>query len=247
MKTRMRVMVLSAALLLAGPLAAQDGPSSWITGNVMLTTDYSLRGISQTLVEPALQGGFDLVHPSGFHVGAWASSVNFGEANLDLMGPRAQMEFDAYGGYTLALGSAATLDAGAIYYAYPGAAEGRNYNYYELTGTGSATAGPLGLTAGAKWSPEFFAGSGSALYVNGVVKLPIQWFTLMGGVGKQTIELNDVFGVPDYLDWMAGGSATWSAITATLQIVGTDMEESACFGGTEYCKTRAVVSLSRAL
>src|SRR5689334_19582903 len=159
MMKRMRVMILSAALLLAAPLAAQDGgASSWITGNVMLTTDYSLRGISQTLVEPALQGGFDLIHPSGFHFGAWASSVNFGETNLLEVGPRAQMEFDGYGGYTLAIGSA-SVDAGAIYYAYPGAADDRNYDYYELTGTASVPAGPLSLGAAAKWSPDFFAGS----------------------------------------------------------------------------------------
>src|SRR6185436_14848915 len=97
------------------------------------------------------------------------------------VGPRAQMEFDAYGGYTLAIGSG-SLDAGAIYYAYPGAADDRNYNYYELTGTASVPAGPLSLGASAKWSPDFFAGSGTALYLNGIVKLPIQWFTLMGGV-----------------------------------------------------------------
>jgi len=45
-------MILSAALLAAAPVRAQEasGLSKWVTGNVSLTTDYSLRGISQTLV-----------------------------------------------------------------------------------------------------------------------------------------------------------------------------------------------------
>jgi len=79
-----------------------------------------------------------------------------------------------------------------------------------------------------------------------VVKLPIQWFALSGGVGKQTIEMNDVFGTPDYMDWM--GVPRPPGLDHREPAVGRDeQKESACFGGTTYCKTRVVFSVARAL
>jgi len=51
-----------------------------ISANVALTTDYVWRGISQNQEDPALQGGFDYAHDSGFYLGAWAANVNFGGA-----------------------------------------------------------------------------------------------------------------------------------------------------------------------
>ena len=55
-----------------------------------ITSDYVYRGISQTLEEPALQGGFDVGTAFGGYLGVWGSSVNFGE---DLgVGPRAQAQ-----------------------------------------------------------------------------------------------------------------------------------------------------------
>jgi hypothetical protein len=40
-----------------------------------LVSDYIFRGISQTQRQPAIQGGFDYSHASGFYVGTWASNV----------------------------------------------------------------------------------------------------------------------------------------------------------------------------
>src|SRR5688572_28248818 len=99
MKTWISMFVVPALLLAVLPVAAQEDVASWLSGNVSLTSDYSLRGLSQTLDEPALQGGMDLRHPSGFYLGAWGSSVNFGETNITELGPRAQLELDVYGGF----------------------------------------------------------------------------------------------------------------------------------------------------
>src|SRR5690554_6265151 len=83
-------------------------PSDWFSANVAVTTDYTFRGISQTLEEPAVQGGMDLEHPSGLYLGTWGSSVNFGE---DLTaGPRAQLELDVYGGFAPSIAGVADLD-----------------------------------------------------------------------------------------------------------------------------------------
>ena len=86
MKRMMSVLAVPALLLATAPLHAQEeeksGLGDWLSGNVSLTSDYTFRGISQTLQQPALQGGMDLRHPSGFYLGTWGSSVNFGETNL---------------------------------------------------------------------------------------------------------------------------------------------------------------------
>lgn len=250
MKLRSAVALL-VSVLLSGtvPVGAQemsDTPASWVSGSISLMTDYSLRGISQTLREPALQGSIDLAHPSGLYFGAWASSVNFGEGDLADSGPRAQMELDAYGGFALEVGSLA-LDAGAVYYAYPGAASSRSYNFYELSFAASHPVGPAGVGLSTLYSPDFFAGSGSALYMAGTLEFPVSYMTLSGSVGKQTIELNDVFGTPDYLDYGVGAAVTWDAIKVGLRLVGTELDETACFGGTTSCGTRVVLDVSRGM
>lgn len=56
-------------------------------------SDYRARGISQTWLEPAVQGSIDLTHESGFYSGVWASNVS----NEETAG--AHEEIDVYVGY----------------------------------------------------------------------------------------------------------------------------------------------------
>ena len=114
----MRKSILSlsvaAALLVPGLAAAQAATPSPLTGNMTLVTDYRFRGISQTLGKPALQGGFDYAHASGFYLGNWNSNVN------EVAGyPGANLEMDFYGGYKRAFGDYG-LDVGLLEYYYPG-------------------------------------------------------------------------------------------------------------------------------
>jgi uncharacterized protein (TIGR02001 family) len=68
--------------------------------------------------KPALQGGFDLGHKSGFYVGTWASNISWvSDGNSDVS---ASLEWDFYGGYKWALPADFTLDLGVLYYYYPG-------------------------------------------------------------------------------------------------------------------------------
>jgi uncharacterized protein (TIGR02001 family) len=79
-----------------------------------LITDYRFRGISQTYGKPAIQGGFDYSHSSGFYLGNWNSNVSQGAGF-----PGGNIEMDFYGGYKAAFGDFG-VDVGAIYYYYPG-------------------------------------------------------------------------------------------------------------------------------
>jgi uncharacterized protein (TIGR02001 family) len=108
---------LAAAVALSAPVlaAAQTpAPTSPVTGNISLVSEYRFRGIDQTFGKPALQGGFDYAHSSGVYVGNWNSNVNpgagFNGANL---------EMDFYAGWKKPFGDFG-LDLGAIYYYYPG-------------------------------------------------------------------------------------------------------------------------------
>jgi uncharacterized protein (TIGR02001 family) len=116
----MRKLVLPLALAASASVsvtaeAQQAAPTPPpVTGNMTLVTDYRFRGISQTLGYPAIQGGFDYAHASGFYLGNWNSNVSSAAGY-----PGGNLEMDFYGGYKRAFGDFG-VDVGAIYYYYPG-------------------------------------------------------------------------------------------------------------------------------
>ena len=110
LSTRFRKSALAVACgaLFAGSALAQTPapapapapaptPEHTFTANVGLFSEYIFRGIGQTAGRPAVQGGFDYAHSSGFYVGTWASNISwledFGAYN------RSSLEWDFYGGY----------------------------------------------------------------------------------------------------------------------------------------------------
>ncbi|MCP5427660.1 MAG: hypothetical protein H6964_10975 [Chromatiaceae bacterium] len=97
------------ALSAFSTLVFAEGP---ISANVALTSDYVWRGTSQTDSGPAIQGGFDYAHESGFYLGVWGSNVDFNDD--------ADIELDIYGGYSNELANGFSYDIGAIHYDYPG-------------------------------------------------------------------------------------------------------------------------------
>lgn len=111
----------ASATLLTSALIAPAAQAE-ITANVALTTDYVWRGISQNQEDPALQGGFDYAHDSGFYLGAWAANVNFGEASTEL---------DLYAGWSTEFESGFGLDVGIIEYTYHGSDVASDNNFTE--------------------------------------------------------------------------------------------------------------------
>ena len=98
------------ALSLAGiasaqtPAAAPEPPApDWtFSSNVGLFSEYIFRGIAQTAGKPAVQGGFDLAHSSGFYAGTWASNVSWLE-DFNAYN-RSSVEWDFYAGFKHASG-----------------------------------------------------------------------------------------------------------------------------------------------
>lgn len=112
-------LTLAASLLLvSGQAAAEDSAAAasehTVTGNIGLFSSYRFRGIDQSFARPAVQGGIDYSHASGFYVGNWNSNVSSGAGY-----PDGNLEMDFYAGYKQSIGEVG-LDVGGLYYYYPG-------------------------------------------------------------------------------------------------------------------------------
>lgn len=237
--------VAAALLMTTAPAAGQEEMedlSEWLSGNVAVTSDYPFRGLSQTLEEPAIQGGLDLAHPSGLYLGAWGSSVNFGEA----ANPRAQVEMDVYGGFGFSAAELFDVDVGAIYYAYPGS-EDREYDFLEFGLGASRSFSMLDGGVSASYSPDYFGESGESWYYGLDLGIPVSLLTLSGSLGHQTIEDNEIFGTPDYTTWSLGLGVGLAGFDLSGQYVDTDIDDEECFGGSDLCGGRAVFSVSRSM
>ncbi len=64
-------------MALSGGAVAEDPYS--ISANIGAVSNYMWRGVTQTGDQPAIQGGLDFSHESGFYAGTWISNVDFDE------------------------------------------------------------------------------------------------------------------------------------------------------------------------
>jgi uncharacterized protein (TIGR02001 family) len=110
--------VVAAAFAPALATAAEPPPEHNLTGNVGLFSQYIFRGLTQTNKEPALQGGFDYAHKSGFYAGTWASNISW-LRDGGVYNGGGSLEMDFYGGWKPTFGDF-TFDLGTLYYWYPG-------------------------------------------------------------------------------------------------------------------------------
>jgi uncharacterized protein (TIGR02001 family) len=205
-----------AAGFVAAPAFADDAPKSdfTITGSVDITTQYRLRGISQTDNRAAIQGGLTVTHSSGFYLSTWASNLGgygtFGGSN---------MELDLIGGYSKALGPV-TLDGGLIGYVYPGTT---GHNFMEIYASASGKIGPVGAKLGTYVTPKQDAIGGHNVWVYGESALPISGtpITLKGHIGYSTGTSAYTHG-KDILDYSVGADFTYKVLTLNVSFVGTN-------------------------
>lgn len=184
--------ILAAAMLT--PTAQAE-----ISANVALTTDYVWRGVSQNQEDPALQGGFDYAHDSGFYVGTWGSNVNFGGASTEL---------DIYAGWSTELESGLGLDFGIIEYTYHGSDVASDLNFTEY------------------YAGVSYAGFG-AIYSVGD-ELDDQWEVSYGYDFESGLSLAAAFGDytlgDDYQYFSLGGSMEVGGVGLDLTYYSTDTE-----------------------
>jgi uncharacterized protein (TIGR02001 family) len=97
-----------------------------ITANVTVASSYVYRGLTQSNNKPAIQGGFDYAHESGFYIGNWNSSISWlsdGYGNAGNSGTKAvtaPIEMDFYAGFKKELiAEGFASDVGVLQYYYP--------------------------------------------------------------------------------------------------------------------------------
>lgn len=99
---------------------AADSPHT-LTGNIGVYSQYIFRGLTQTNRDPALQGGFDYSHSSGFYAGTWMSNISWLTDSRAATGySSSSLEMDFYGGYKGTITGDLGFDVGILQYYYPG-------------------------------------------------------------------------------------------------------------------------------
>lgn len=210
----------------AAKVAPAPPPSPFdILFGTALTTDYVLRGVSQSNHKPAIQGYTEFDYAATdwlkLYAGVWGSSLWTGFANA---------EFDITGGVRLSFGNFG-LDVGVIDYQYPGGAVSFTGNWpemyvkpsYKFTdwltvggvfetafGNFNNKVSPLGVWAGS--AGHYFASG------NAVITLPI---TLPYGIA---VSVNPEIG---YEYYSSGVTANLGFVKDTWWDVGLDFNYKA--------------------
>jgi len=222
MTRRFSLAVAACYLAAATPAAlAQDLESPvTISGGATLVSDYRFRGISQTHKRFAVQGTFTVAHSSGFYGTVWGSSID------DYVYNGADQEIDFILGYRRTFG-ATTVDAGLLYYYYPGSG-GIDSDFFEPFVSVSHAFGPVTGKLSAAYAPEqralsIGAGKENNLYVAGdltaaVPNTPVSLTAHIGhSFGPSYLTIGD-----EYTDWSLGASVALKSVTFGLSYVDTD-------------------------
>lgn len=198
---------------------AAAAPESALSYNVGVTTDYRYRGISQSRLQPALQGGVDYADKSGFYVGAWASTIKW----ITDAGGNGNTEVDLYGGYKGAVGDVA-YDVGFLRYEYPSNKLAVSANTNEIYG--AATFGPATLKYSHAVSNLFgFANSKNSYYLDLSAAFDLgAGFSLTPHVGYQSVKNNGAYSYTDYS--LTLGKDLGNGLSASAALVGTDADKT---------------------
>ena len=214
---------------------AQDATQNF-SGNVTLTSDYVLRGQSQTENNPAIQGGFDYNHESGLYLGTWASNVSLADG----------LEIDGYGGFAGELANGLGWDVKGIYNAYPSTDASEDYMEFgpSLNYTFGGDFEPT-VTVGVLYSEDYQFNSGEAYWVYSDldVTLPNE-FGLGFHVGNQSVKNELAWGTPDWMDYNVSLSKTLGPLGFSVQYIDTDLNATECYDGANICDEQVVFSVS---
>ena len=208
----MNKTLLAVSIALAA-VAVPSLSSAEVAYNAGVVTDYRYRGISQTRLQPALQGGVDY-SDGGFYLGAWASTIKWikdakGGANIEL---------DLYGGYKGELAKDLGYDVGLLTYQYPSNRLSPSANTTEIYG--ALSFGPASLKYSHSVSNLFgFANSKNSGYLDFSAS-----FDVGGGVslaphlGYQRVAGNSGYSYTDYA--LTASMEVAKGLTGSLGLAG---------------------------
>jgi uncharacterized protein (TIGR02001 family) len=281
MKKVMLSVVAALAITAAAPAFAADmpvkakkvvvaTPSPWdIAFGTALTSDYVLRGVSQSNHKPAVQGYFELRYNVNdmiqLYAGVWGSSLWTGLANA---------EIDPNAGVRFTFGNLG-LDLGVVYYGYPGGNTPafNNGSYAEayikpsykfndiLSVAGIFETGFNNFNNKATVAPAVWVGDARHYFYAGNATITLPWQPL--GI---TVSINPEIGYEYYSSgvtanygsvsdtfWDVGLVLNYKAATLDLRYWGTNVKAAplggvanqcgAAAAGTNFCGDRFVATL----
>lgn len=218
----MKKIILATALVSvfsAGSAFADDAakPDNDLSFNASIVSDYRYRGISQTRLQPALQGGADYTNnPTGFYAGTWLSTIKW----IDDAGGSDGVEWDLYAGKRGDIvKDVLSYDVGVLSYVYPSNGLNPSANTTEIYG--QLGYGPVY----AKYSyavTDLFGvadskGSGY-LDIGGNFDVS-DGYTINVHAGHQTVSNSSNL---SYTDWKLGVTKDFGVVTGALAVIGTN-------------------------
>ncbi|MBR7800622.1 TorF family putative porin [Undibacterium fentianense] len=227
--------------------AQEAKPEHEVSFNIGAVSDYRYRGISQSRLKPALQGGADYVNnKEGFYAGTWLSTIKWTKD----AGGGGDVEVDLYAGKRGEIVPDVSYDFGVLSYVYPsnglssvaGFANANTTEIYGQIGTGPVYA---------KYSHSVtnlfgFVDSKNSGYLDLGANLDMgEGYTLNLHYGRQTIKNNTSY---SYNDWKLGVTKELVGVNFSLAVIGTSADEKLYYtpAGKFTGKTSLVLSAVKA-
>lgn len=192
--------------------AAEAKPDYTLAYNIGLYSQYIFRGLTQTDGDPALQGGVDWTHSSGFYLGSWASNISW--LTDQSYYKTSSLELDLYGGFASTFGdSGVGYNVGLLQYVYPGdrISGSKVADTTEVYGSLSYEWVSAKVSVVASDSAFGFDNADGSWYAELNANYPIgeTGLTVNAHLGRQEFEGsgNDA---ANYTDWKLGLTKSWS-------------------------------------
>jgi uncharacterized protein (TIGR02001 family) len=227
------LVAVAAALAASGGVLLPTAAQAQLAFNVGAFTDYRYRGISQTRLKPAIQGGVDYT-AGGFYVGGWASNIKW----IKDAGGDADVEIDVYGGYKGTLGGGLGYDVGLLTYVYPSADLSTSPDTTEIYG--ALTYGPATFKYSHAVTNLFgVPDSKNSGYFDLSATFDVAGFSVVPHVGYTKVNnYSDL----DYTDYSLTVAKDFSGFLVSAAVVGADLKAYAP-NGKRLDKTGLVVGV----
>jgi uncharacterized protein (TIGR02001 family) len=215
--------MLAIGAIGATPLAARAAGGPSLSFNIGAVSDYRYRGISQSRLKPALQGGVDYGGETGFYTGLWMSTIHW----IKDAGGNANVEIDIYSGYKGKISDDLGFDVGLLSYKYPSNRLLPSADTGEIYG--ALSFGPATFKVSRSltnlfgfWSPANKNTKGST-YVDLSATFEVGGFSVTPHIGHQSVRN---LSAASYTDYSLTVSRDFEGFTFSAALVGTDADKA---------------------
>jgi len=233
------LVTMALGLVQTAAHAQEQQQEHQVSYNAAVASDYRYRGISQSRLEPALQGGADYVHaPTGLYAGTWLSTIKWTRD----AGGSGNVEWDVYGGKRGELGAGVTYDVGGLAYIYPSNGLHPNANTFELYG--QLGMGPAYVKYSHALTNLFGAPDSKRsgyLDIGANVELA-SGLVLNLHAGRQQVRNNDAL---TYNDYKVGLTKDLGICSVSLAWIKASTDAYRAPGGNNLGKSAALLSVSK--